>query len=119
MPGHRLAEIRRARGLTQEQAAERMEVTKGRVSQTEQGRISGQEVPARYVAAPGGRPHQAISFDNGDIAAIAQPGAGAGAGAGATARRSAPAPPAAHRNSEPLIRGFSSGPHPAPLCCPA
>ncbi|GAB2901420.1 helix-turn-helix domain-containing protein [Streptomyces mayteni] len=69
--GYRLAEIRRARGLTQEQVAARMEVTKGRVSQIEQGRISGQEVLARYVAALGGRLHQAIYFDNGDIAAIA------------------------------------------------
>ncbi|MDT0319521.1 helix-turn-helix domain-containing protein [Streptomyces millisiae] len=69
--GHRLAEIRRARGLTQEQVAERMEVTKGRVSQIEQGSISGQEVLARYVTALGGRLHQAIYFDNGDIAAIA------------------------------------------------
>jgi hypothetical protein len=31
--GHRLAEIRRTRGMTQEQVAERMGVTKGRVSQ--------------------------------------------------------------------------------------
>nr|WP_261575685.1 helix-turn-helix transcriptional regulator [Frankia gtarii] len=30
--GHRLAEVRRARGLTQQQVAERMGVTKGRVS---------------------------------------------------------------------------------------
>ncbi|WP_405687228.1 MULTISPECIES: helix-turn-helix domain-containing protein [unclassified Streptomyces] len=69
--GYRLAEIRRARGLTQEQVAERMEVTKGRVSQIEQGKISGQEVLARYAAALGGQLHQAIYFDNGDIAAIA------------------------------------------------
>ena len=69
--GHRLAEIRRARGLTQEQVAERMNVTKGRVSQIEQGAVSGQEVVARYAAALGGQLHQAIYFDNGDIAAIA------------------------------------------------
>ena len=31
--GHRLAELRRARGLTQQQVADRMGVTKGRVSQ--------------------------------------------------------------------------------------
>ncbi|MDN5917308.1 MAG: helix-turn-helix domain-containing protein [Pseudonocardia sp.] len=30
--GHRLAEVRRARGLTQQQVADRMGVTKGRVS---------------------------------------------------------------------------------------
>jgi DNA-binding XRE family transcriptional regulator len=69
--GHRLAELRRARDLTQAQIAERMGVTKGRVSQIEQGQISGQEVLARYAAALGGRLHQAIYFDNGDIAAIA------------------------------------------------
>ncbi|MFG1882765.1 helix-turn-helix domain-containing protein [Micromonospora sp. NPDC049102] len=69
--GHRLAEVRRARGFTQQQIAERMGVTKGRVSQIEQGRISGQEVVARYAVALGGRLHQAIYFDDGDISAIA------------------------------------------------
>lgn len=69
--GHRLAEVRRARGFTQQQVAERMGVTKGRVSQIEQGKISGQEVVARFAAALGGRLHQAIYFDDGDIAVIA------------------------------------------------
>ncbi len=69
--GHRLAELRRARGLTQQQVAERMGVTKGRVSQIEQGKISGQDILARFAAALGGRLHQAIYFDNGDIAAVA------------------------------------------------
>ena len=69
--GHRLAEIRRARNLTQQQVAEHMGVTKGRISQIEKGQISGQEVVARYAAALGGRLHQAIYFDDGDIAAIA------------------------------------------------
>jgi DNA-binding XRE family transcriptional regulator len=69
--GHRLAEVRKARGLTQLQVAERMGITKGRVSQIEQGRISGQEVLARFAEALGGRLHQAIYFDDGDIAAIA------------------------------------------------
>lgn len=69
--GHRLAEIRRTRGLTQQQVAERMGVTKGRVSQIEQGKISGQDVLARYAAAIGGRLHQAIYFDDGNISAIA------------------------------------------------
>lgn len=68
--GHRLAELRKARGLTQQQVAERMGITKGRVSQIEQGKISGQDVLARYAAALGGRLHQAISFDNGDVAAL-------------------------------------------------
>jgi DNA-binding XRE family transcriptional regulator len=69
--GQRLAEVRRARGFTQAQIAERMGVTKGRVSQIERGRISGQDVLARYAAALGGRLHQAIYFEDGDIAAIA------------------------------------------------
>ncbi|MDQ1295264.1 MAG: hypothetical protein QG608_3149 [Actinomycetota bacterium] len=69
--GRRLAQLRRARGFTQAQVAERMGVTKGRVSQIEQGKVSGQEVLARYAAALGGRLHQAIYFDDGDIAAIA------------------------------------------------
>jgi len=71
MIGHRLAEVRRARGLTQQQVADRMGVTKGRVSQIEQGKVSGHDVVARFAAALGGRLHQAIYFDDGDIAAIA------------------------------------------------
>ncbi|MDN5857118.1 MAG: helix-turn-helix domain-containing protein [Pseudonocardia sp.] len=69
--GHRLAEIRRARGLTQQQVAERMGVSKGRISQIERGKVSGQDVLARYALALGGRLHQAIYFDDGDITAIA------------------------------------------------
>jgi hypothetical protein len=46
-------------------------VTKGRVSQIEQGKVSGQEVVARYAVALGGRLHQATYFEDGDIAAIA------------------------------------------------
>jgi hypothetical protein len=48
-----------------------MGVTKGRVSQIEKGKVSGQEVLARYAVALGGRLHQAIYFEDGDIAAIA------------------------------------------------
>jgi DNA-binding XRE family transcriptional regulator len=69
--GHRLAEVRKRRGLTQQEVADRMGVTKGRVSQIEQGKVSGQDVLARFAAALGGRLHQAIYFDDGDIAAIA------------------------------------------------
>ena len=69
--GPRLAELRRTRGLTQQDIAERMSVTKGRVSQIEQVQISGTDVLARYASALGGRLHQAIYFDDGDIAAIA------------------------------------------------
>ena len=53
--GWRLAEIRRRRGLTQAQVAERMGVGKSRVSQIEHGRVSTREVLDRYVAALGGR----------------------------------------------------------------
>ncbi|MBF8185655.1 helix-turn-helix transcriptional regulator [Nonomuraea sp. K274] len=69
--GHRLAEIRRSRGLTQQDIAQRLRLTKGRVSQIEQGKISGQEILVRYVTALGGRLHQSIYFEDGDIAAIA------------------------------------------------
>jgi DNA-binding XRE family transcriptional regulator len=69
--GHRLAEVRRARGMTQQQVADRMGVTKGRVSQIERGKVSGQDVLARFAVALGGRLHQAIYFDDGDITAIA------------------------------------------------
>ena len=69
--GHRLAEVRRARGMTQQQVADRMGVTKGRVSQIKQGKVSGQDVLVRFAAALGGRLHQAIYFDDGDITAIA------------------------------------------------
>ncbi|MFD9812885.1 helix-turn-helix domain-containing protein [Streptomyces sp. NPDC059080] len=71
MTGRRLAELRRTRGLTQQEVADRMGVTKGRVSQIEQGHLSGQKILARFAVALGGRLHQAISFDDGDIAAIA------------------------------------------------
>ncbi|WP_433053732.1 helix-turn-helix domain-containing protein [Dactylosporangium sp. CS-033363] len=69
--GHRLAEVRKQRGLTQQEVADRMGVTKGRVSQIEQGQVSGQDVISRFAAALGGRLHQAIYFDDGNIAAIA------------------------------------------------
>jgi DNA-binding XRE family transcriptional regulator len=53
--GWRLAEIRRRRGLTQAQVAERMGVGKSRVSQIERGRVSTRDVLDRYVEALGGR----------------------------------------------------------------
>jgi DNA-binding XRE family transcriptional regulator len=52
--GHRLAERRKALGLTQAQAAERMGVTKSRVSQIERGEVSTIDAVARYVEAIGG-----------------------------------------------------------------
>jgi DNA-binding XRE family transcriptional regulator len=45
--GHRLAERRKALGLTQADVAERMSVTKSRVSQIERGEVSTIEAVAR------------------------------------------------------------------------
>jgi DNA-binding XRE family transcriptional regulator len=52
--GWRLAELRKRRGLTQEQVAARMGVSVARVSQIEAGDVSTQEVLNRYVSALGG-----------------------------------------------------------------
>lgn len=52
--GWRLAELRRRRGLTQEQVATRMEVTTARISQIENGDVATQDVLDRYIAALGG-----------------------------------------------------------------
>lgn len=51
---HRLAEMRRRRGMTQRQVAEAMGVTVGRVSQIENGELAGIDVLDRYVSALGG-----------------------------------------------------------------
>jgi len=77
--GYKLAELRKALKLTQKQVAERMGVTKGRVSQIERGLISTQDVLARYAEALGGRLQQAIHFPGGDIAVIARVAATAAA----------------------------------------
>nr|WP_296075139.1 helix-turn-helix transcriptional regulator [uncultured Actinoplanes sp.] len=68
--GRRLAAVRRARGMTQRQVAEQMKISKARVSHIEQGRVSSQDVIARYANALGGRLHQAIYFRDGKVAAI-------------------------------------------------
>ncbi|MFY9890756.1 MAG: helix-turn-helix transcriptional regulator [Streptosporangiaceae bacterium] len=52
--GWRLAEMRRRRGLTQEQVAARMSVSVARVSQIESGDVSTQDVLNRFVTALGG-----------------------------------------------------------------
>lgn len=62
--GHRLSERRTALGLTQLEVAERMGVTKSRVSQIERGEVSTVEAIARYVQALGG--HLQISAVFGD-----------------------------------------------------
>ncbi|MBE1876000.1 helix-turn-helix domain-containing protein [Myceligenerans pegani] len=68
--GYRLARLRKRRGMTQQQVADHMGVTKGRVSEIEHGKISGQDVLARYAVALGGRLQQAITFEDGDVAAL-------------------------------------------------
>jgi DNA-binding XRE family transcriptional regulator len=62
--GHRLAERRKALGLTQAEVAERMGVTKSRISQIERGEVSTIEAVARYVHAIGG--HIQVSAVFGD-----------------------------------------------------
>jgi DNA-binding XRE family transcriptional regulator len=52
--GWRLADMRKRRGLTQEQVATRMGISVARVSQIEGGDVSTQGVLNRYVAALGG-----------------------------------------------------------------
>ena len=51
----RLADRRRNLGLTQAQVADRMGVTKSRVSQIERGEVSTVDVIARYVQSIGGQ----------------------------------------------------------------
>lgn len=53
--GHRLAERRKALGLSQTEVAAKMDVTKSRVSQIERGEVSTVEAIARYVQALGGQ----------------------------------------------------------------
>ena len=52
--GWRLAEMRKRRGMTQEQVAARMGVSVARVSQIESGDVSTQDVLSRFIAALGG-----------------------------------------------------------------
>ena len=53
--GWRLAEMRKRRGMTQEQVAARMGVSVARVSQIESGDVSTQDVLNRFVAPSAGR----------------------------------------------------------------
>ncbi len=55
LDAHRLAERRSSLGLTQAEVAERMGVTKSRVSQIERGEVSTVDVISRYVEAIGGQ----------------------------------------------------------------
>ncbi|MFD6433834.1 helix-turn-helix domain-containing protein [Streptomyces venezuelae] len=63
----RLVEMRQERGFTQAQVAERMGVSKGRVSQIESGQVSGAEVMARYVEALGGSLVMVAVFGDGEL----------------------------------------------------
>jgi DNA-binding XRE family transcriptional regulator len=62
--GWRLAEMRRRRGFTQAQVAERMEVSVARVSQIENGDVSTRDVLDRYVRALGGTLMLVAAFDD-------------------------------------------------------
>jgi DNA-binding XRE family transcriptional regulator len=62
-----LAELRKERGFTQAQVAERMGVTAGRVSQIESGQVSGQDIVARYVGALGGSVMVVAVFGDGEL----------------------------------------------------
>jgi DNA-binding XRE family transcriptional regulator len=53
--GYRLTERRKTLGLSQTEVADRMGVTKSRVSQIERGEVSTVEVIVRYVQALGGQ----------------------------------------------------------------
>ena len=53
--GHRLAARRKAVGLSQTDVADKMGVTKSRVSQIERGEVSTVDAIARYVQALGGQ----------------------------------------------------------------
>jgi len=57
-----LAERRVALGLTQTDVAERIGVTKSRISQIESGEVSTVETMARYVQALGGQLHVSALF---------------------------------------------------------
>lgn len=63
----RLADMRRERRITQAEVAERMGVTKVRVSQIESGQVSGTDVVARYVEALGGNLVMVAVFGDGDL----------------------------------------------------
>ncbi|MFI6325179.1 helix-turn-helix domain-containing protein [Nonomuraea sp. NPDC050556] len=60
-----LAERRKNAGLTQADVAERMGVTKMRVSQVERGEVASVEVLARYIEAIGGHLELVATFDDG------------------------------------------------------
>jgi predicted transcriptional regulator len=60
----RLAERRSAMGLTQAEVADRMGITKSRVSQIERGEVSTVDVISRYLQAIGGQLQISTVFGN-------------------------------------------------------
>jgi DNA-binding XRE family transcriptional regulator len=64
---HKLADMRKRRGLTQRQVAQTMGVTVGRVSQIENGELAGIDVLDRYVSALGGSLQLVASFGDEQI----------------------------------------------------
>ena len=68
--GHRLAEIRRSRGITQHHLAEKMGVSQSQVYEIERGSIAERDALTHYAMALGGRLRQTIHFDDGDIAVV-------------------------------------------------
>jgi DNA-binding XRE family transcriptional regulator len=68
--GHRLAEIRRSRGLTQHHLAEKMGVAQSHIYEIERGTIAERAALVRYAGGLGGRLRQTIHFDDGDIAVV-------------------------------------------------
>jgi DNA-binding XRE family transcriptional regulator len=67
--GTRLSEIRRGRGLTQQDLADRTGATVQRIRQIEQGDVEQRSLD-QYVAALGGTLRTAIHFDDGDVAVL-------------------------------------------------
>src|SRR3984957_11164754 len=65
--GWRLAELRKRRGMTQDQVAARMGVSVARVSQIESGDVSTQDVLNRFVAALGGALKLIADFGGGQL----------------------------------------------------
>lgn len=60
-----LAQRRKGVALTQQEVAERMGITKARVSQIERGEVSSVDVVARYVEAIGGQLELIARFPSG------------------------------------------------------
>ncbi|GHE62281.1 helix-turn-helix domain-containing protein [Streptomyces capitiformicae] len=63
----RLVDMRQERRFTQAQVAERMGVSKGRISQIESGQVSGTDVVARYIEALGGSLIMVAVFGDGEL----------------------------------------------------